>query len=220
MFTRKGRITSANGPIAPSAPLWLVQDLHDALAVSFGSGVARVACNALCFPPYSLPPLYAVGTRKRLDLLWSIIGGLGVFRDGAGFYEFGALDAPDDFSVIDAGDRGPSSSGVPPVAAAGVRELSPVKSLYAAADLPPHCLLANDAVAISLPPSGGYAMYLRGLDGWGLVHSDMPACILLAKVVAVYPDLFSGLAASVSSLPEPEELAPFDRLSFIQSFVG
>lgn len=219
VFTRAGRISFATGPVQSSAPLVLAQDLHDGLAASFGHGVARVVCNAICFPPYSMPPLYAVGTRQRLALLWSIIDRLGEFRDGVGFGPFGAFD-DHDFEVVYSDDFGFCATDIPPVVASGGHSMPPVESLHLAADLPPHCVLANDAVAVSLPPSGGYSMYLRGLDGWGLVHCDMPAIILKGKAGAVYPDLFKGLCPLVNALPEPEALGPSERLSFIRSFIG
>ena len=74
-----------------------VQSLFDALAAQFGHGVARVVCNAICFPPYRLPPLYSVGTRQRLNRLHDLIDTHGRFVPGSGFVGVG-----DDLRAVDA----------------------------------------------------------------------------------------------------------------------
>ena len=207
VWSRKGRLLHAVGPFSPSASGLAVQALHDDLAGQFGYGVARVVCNAICFPPYRVPPLYAVGTRARLNRLYQVIDAHGRFVAGEGFAGYGddlaEADAEADAEVIDAGDSCFVASDLPVAAA-------PVEWLKASADLPRHCLLATADAAICLPPSGGYALFRFEDAAWHLLHWDMPAIILHGKVAAVYPDWFEGLLGVVEALPELDKLASPD----------
>lgn len=104
VWSRKGKLLHAVGPLCPSASGPAVQALHDALAAQFGYGVARVVCNAICFPPYRLPALYSVGTRQRLNRLYQVIDAHGRFVAGEGFAGYG-----DDLPPADARDLLPPS---------------------------------------------------------------------------------------------------------------
>ena len=207
---RLGRIRGVNGG-SPSAPLPLVEKLNGALVASFGHGVARVVCDAICFPPFTLPPLYAVGTRRRVELLWSIIDRHGDYCPARGFVAFGACAESDDLDaeVIDCGDSGFVAHDLPPV-----------ETLYAAADIPPDCLLATAQAAICLPPVGGYQLFLRVGGDWRLVHGDMPAFILQGKAGAVYPDLLQGVLPQIKALPEPDDLSAVQRRVLFVSLSG
>lgn len=99
VWSRKGKLLHAVGPLCPSASGPAVQGLHDAIAAQFGFGVARVVCNAVCFPPYRLPHLYSVGTRQRLNRLYQVIDAHGRFVAGEGFSGYG-----DDLPLADAHD--------------------------------------------------------------------------------------------------------------------
>lgn len=205
VWSRKGKLLHAVGPFSPSASGRAVQGLHDAIAAQFGYGVARVVCNAVCFPPFRIPPLYSVGTRARLNRLYQVIDTHGRFVAGEGFAGYGddLAEADADDEVIDADDRYFVASDLPAASA-------PVEWLKASADLPPYCLLATADAAICLPPSGGYALFRFADGAWHLLHQDMPSCILGAKVAAVYPDWFDGLVPLVLGLPELDKLASVD----------
>lgn len=89
VWTRKGSLRHAMGPHIPSCSPDAVQGLFEGLAETFGFGVARVVCNAICFPPYQVPMLYAVGTASRAALLRSVIHQHGHFAPGRGFVGHG-----------------------------------------------------------------------------------------------------------------------------------
>lgn len=205
VWSRKGRLLHAVGPFSPSASVLAVQSLHDDLADHFGYGVARVVCNAICFPPYRLPPLYAVGTRQRLNRLYALIEAHGRFVPGTGFVGYGddLAETDADAEVIDLCDAGFVSSDLPPLA-------DPVERLKASADLPLHYLIGTADAAICLPPVGGYQIFCFQDGLWHPVHLDMPAGILIAKCTAVYPDWFDGVLDAVSALPELDKLASAD----------
>lgn len=98
VWSKKGRVLYATGPVCPMASVPAVQSLFDAVAAQFGHGLARVVCNAICFPPYRLPPLYSVGTRQRLNRLHDLIDLHGRFVPGSGFVGVG-----DDLRAVEAG---------------------------------------------------------------------------------------------------------------------
>ena len=97
VWSRKGRLLRAEGAFCPTASGQAVQSLFDALSAHFGHGLARVVLNAICFPPYRLPPLYSVGTRQRLNRLHDLIEAQGRFVPGKGFVAVG-----DDLRAVEA----------------------------------------------------------------------------------------------------------------------
>lgn len=106
VWSRKGRLLRAEGAFCPTASGQAVQSLFDALAAQFGHGVSRVVCNAICFPPYRLPPLYSVGTRRRLNRLHDLIDLHGRFVPGSGFVGVG-----DDLRAVDAASAADNEGG-------------------------------------------------------------------------------------------------------------
>lgn len=86
VWSKRGRVLGAVGPVLPSASRDAVQQVFDQLSGQFGDGVARIVCNSICFPPFRLPPLYAVGTLERLSRLHGILNAHGRFVVGSGFH--------------------------------------------------------------------------------------------------------------------------------------
>lgn len=86
VWSKRGRLLGVVGPVLPSASSDVVQQVFDQLSGQFGDGVARLVLNSICFPPFRLPPLYAVGTRERLNRLHGVLDAHGRFVAGSGFH--------------------------------------------------------------------------------------------------------------------------------------